>query len=111
MRLANLLVDGSAVKVIDFDDCGFGWLLYDCATTVSFFEHKPEVPNLLGAWVRGYRKIRELPADEEAEIPTFIMLRRLVLLALDRLALRNRSGPIDGQPVYPGYVQTVPTLS
>ena len=39
LRLANLLVDGETTKVIDFDDCGFGWLMYDCATTVSFFEH------------------------------------------------------------------------
>lgn len=81
MRLANLLIDGSAVKVIDFDDCGFGWLLYDCATTVSFFEHKPEVPELLDAWVRGYRKLRQLAREDEIEIPTFVMLRRLVLVA------------------------------
>ncbi|MEZ5775574.1 MAG: phosphotransferase [Hyphomicrobiaceae bacterium] len=81
MRLANLLVDGGRVKVIDFDDCGFSWLLYDCATTVSFFEHQPEVPELLAAWVRGYRRVRPLPAEDEAEIPTFVMLRRLLLVA------------------------------
>lgn len=81
MRLANLLVDGDVTKVIDFDDCGFGWMLYDCATTVSFFEHKPEVPELLDAWVRGYRKVVDLPAEDEAEIPTFVMLRRLLLVA------------------------------
>lgn len=81
MRLANLLMDGKVAKVIDFDDCGFSWLLYDCATTVSFFEHKPEVPELLKAWVRGYRKVLELPAADEAEIPTFVMLRRLLLVA------------------------------
>ena len=81
MRLANLLIDGSVTKVIDFDDCGFGWLLYDCATTVSFFEHKPEVPELLAAWVRGYRKIIALPDEDEAEIWSFVMLRRLLLVA------------------------------
>ena len=81
MRLANLLIDGTETKVIDFDDCGFGWLLYDCATTVSFFEHKPEVPELLDAWVRGYRKVVDLPAEDEAEIQTFVMLRRLLLVA------------------------------
>ncbi len=81
MRLANLLVDGDVTKVIDFDDCGFSWYLYDCATAVSFFEHKPEVPALLDAWVRGYRKVRDLPAEDEAEIPTFVMLRRLLLVA------------------------------
>lgn len=81
MRLANLLVDGPRVKVLDFDDCGFGWRLYDCATAVSFFEHKPDVPKLISAWVRGYRRHLALSAEEELEIPTFVMLRRLVLVA------------------------------
>jgi len=81
MRLANLLVEGSTVKVIDFDDCGFSWLLYDCATTVSFFEHAPEVPEQVAAWVRGYRRVGALSAEDEAEIDTFIVLRRLVLTA------------------------------
>ena len=81
MRLANLLIDGDVTKVIDFDDCGFSYLMYDCATTVSFFEHRPEVPELIAAWVRGYRRAGELPEEDEAEIPTFVMLRRLLLVA------------------------------
>ncbi len=81
MRLANLLMDARAVKVIDFDDCGFSWFLYDCATTVSFFEHTPEVPDLLKAWVRGYRRAGKLSTEDEAEIETFVMLRRLLLVA------------------------------
>jgi Ser/Thr protein kinase RdoA (MazF antagonist) len=81
MRLANLLVDSGTIKVIDFDDCGFSWFLYDCATTVSFFEDRADVPVLLDAWVRGYRRVGTLSAEEEAEIETFVMLRRLLLVA------------------------------
>ncbi len=81
MRLANLLVDGATVKVIDFDDCGFSWHLYDAATAVSFFEHEPQVPELLAFWVAGYRSVRDLPAEDEAELPTFVLLRRLILVA------------------------------
>jgi Ser/Thr protein kinase RdoA (MazF antagonist) len=81
MRLANLLMDGKTVKVIDFDDCGFSWFLYDCATTVSFFEDAPEVPDLIQAWVRGYRRFGTLSPEEEAEIATFVMLRRILLVA------------------------------
>jgi Ser/Thr protein kinase RdoA (MazF antagonist) len=81
-RLANLLVDdGGRVSVIDFDDCGFSWYLYDVGTSVSFFEHEPQVPALIDAWLGGYRRIGDLPAADEAEIWTFIMFRRLLLVA------------------------------
>jgi Ser/Thr protein kinase RdoA (MazF antagonist) len=81
LRLANLLIDGSNVKVIDFDDCGFGWLMYDAATPVSFHEHEPQVPELIEAWKAGYRKSGVLAKEDEGEIPTFVMLRRLLLVA------------------------------
>ncbi len=67
--------------VIDFDDCGLGWFLYDFGAAVSFFEHDPRVPELTDAWVRGYRTVRDLPAEDEAEIPTFVLMRRLLLVA------------------------------
>lgn len=81
LRLANLLIDGKAVKVIDFDDCGFGWYMYDAATPVSFYEHEPQVPELIEAWKRGYRKVIDLAKADADEIPTFVMLRRLLLVA------------------------------
>jgi Ser/Thr protein kinase RdoA (MazF antagonist) len=81
VRLANLLVDGGVIQVIDFDDCGFGWFLFDLATAVSFIEHDPRVPELCDAWMRGYRTIAPLSAAEEAEIGTFVLLRRLQLVA------------------------------
>jgi Ser/Thr protein kinase RdoA (MazF antagonist) len=81
MRLANLLVTGSDIQVIDFDDCGFGWFLFDLGASVSFFEHDPRVPALCDAWQRGYRRVLPLPAEDAAEIPTFVLLRRLQLVA------------------------------
>ncbi|WP_051579509.1 phosphotransferase enzyme family protein [Pseudonocardia acaciae] len=82
LRLANLLVDDTgAVSVIDFDDCGCGWYLYDLGTAVSFFEHEPRVPELVDGWLAGYRKVLDLPAADEAEARTFILFRRLLLTA------------------------------
>src|ERR1039457_4209604 len=81
VRLANLLVSGDDIQVIDFDDSGFGWFMFDLATAVSFIEHDPQVPELCAAWMRGYRRVMPLPAADEAEIPTFILLRRLQLVA------------------------------
>ncbi len=81
MRLANLLVDGERVVLIDFDDCGFGWHLYDFAAAVSFMESDPQVPELFDAWLSAYRKKRQLTAEVEREMASFVMLRRLALLA------------------------------
>ena len=53
IRLANLLVDGGHVRVIDFDDSGFTWFMYDFATTVSFMEDHPRVPELQARVARG----------------------------------------------------------
>ncbi len=81
MRLANLLVSGPDIQVIDFDDCGFGWFLFDLGTAVSFIEHDPRVPELCDAWARGYRTVAPLSPREAAEIPTFVLLRRLQLVS------------------------------
>lgn len=81
MRLANLLIDGDETRLIDFDDCGFGWFLYDFAAGISFIEDNPQIPAMREAWVRGYRSVRPLSDGEEREIDSFIMLRRMALLA------------------------------
>jgi Ser/Thr protein kinase RdoA (MazF antagonist) len=81
LRLANLLVDGTTVKVIDFDDCGFSWFLYDLASALTFMEDDPRVPELVSSWLEGYRRARALDVADEEEIPTFLMLRRLVIFA------------------------------
>jgi Ser/Thr protein kinase RdoA (MazF antagonist) len=81
LRLANLLLHEGAVKVIDFDDCGFSWYMYDAATLMSFYEHLPGAPGLVEHWLEGYRTVRTVTKAEEEEIPTFVMLRRLLLVA------------------------------
>ena len=81
LRLANLLVDGDRLGVIDFDDCGFSWFFYDFAAAVSFFEHVPAVEELQAIWLEGYRTIAAAAAEDEAMLPVFVMLRRMLLTA------------------------------
>jgi len=81
LRLANLLVDDDTITVIDFDDCGMGWYFYDFGTAVSFFEDHPSVPEWQDAWVSGYRSRRPISAADEDMLASFILLRRLLLLA------------------------------
>ncbi len=81
LRLANLIVAGRVLHVIDFDDCGLSWFLYDFAAAISFIEHLPIVPDLLQAWCSGYQRAAPLAAEDATIIPHLVMLRRLLLLA------------------------------
>jgi Ser/Thr protein kinase RdoA (MazF antagonist) len=102
MRLGNLLVDGSKVTLIDFDDCGFCWFAYDFAAAISFHETNPAIPALRSAWIEGYRSVRALSQDDIAAIDSMIMLRRMALLAWigshadTKLAQHHMQGFADG---------------
>ena len=81
MRLDILLIDKESTRLIYFDDCGFGWFMYDFASAISFIEDSPMVPYFKSSWIKGYKSVRELSVEDEKEIDTFIMLRRMALLA------------------------------
>jgi Ser/Thr protein kinase RdoA (MazF antagonist) len=81
MRLANLLVDTGEVLLLDFDDSGYGWFLYDLAASLSFIETSPQVPALIRAWLTGYLEVRTLRPEDIRMIDALILLRRMALLA------------------------------
>ena len=81
LRLANLIVDGDATTVIDFDDSGFSWYLNDLGGALGFLENHPDVDAMIASWLRGYRRFLDLPAEDEWEIPTLMLYRRMTLLA------------------------------
>jgi Ser/Thr protein kinase RdoA (MazF antagonist) len=98
LRLANLLVDGERTAIIDFDDCGFGWYLFDLAAALSFLEERPDAPELIDRWLKGYRTVADVPAAVEQEIPSLVMLRRLQLIGWvgyqqHRIAFAREIGP------------------
>ena len=81
LRLANLLIDVEGLWVIDFDDCGFGWAMYDFASAVSFIETDPRLPELARHWCAGYARVAALTAEDRAILPVLVMLRRVLLTA------------------------------
>jgi Ser/Thr protein kinase RdoA (MazF antagonist) len=95
LRMANLLIHQGNIRVIDFDDCGLGWFLYDIGAALSFMEDRKDVPELVDAWVKGYLRVRPLSEEEIAEIPTFIMVRRLTLLGW--AASRGKTGGLASE--------------
>jgi Ser/Thr protein kinase RdoA (MazF antagonist) len=76
----NLLVDGERVRLIDFDDAGFGWHLFELATALYFELEADYYPEAFEALVAGYRAHRDLPERQLAQMPLFYAARSFTYL-------------------------------
>jgi Ser/Thr protein kinase RdoA (MazF antagonist) len=76
----NLMVDGSRVRLIDFDDAGYGWHLFEIATTLYFHIGQPYFESVERAMLAGYRSERELTAGDAALLPLFYTARGFTYL-------------------------------
>jgi Ser/Thr protein kinase RdoA (MazF antagonist) len=84
----NYLFHRGRVRAIDFDDCGWGFLLYDLAVVLSELRDRSDYPDLRAALLRGYRQVRALPTEHERYLEVFHGLR-LVQLTLWFLEQRD----------------------
>jgi Ser/Thr protein kinase RdoA (MazF antagonist) len=73
----NLFYDGSELRLIDWDDSGFGWHVYDFATALFAHLGRETFDPVLAAMVEGYRRHRPLPDEHLATLPILIMARAL----------------------------------
>jgi Ser/Thr protein kinase RdoA (MazF antagonist) len=76
----NLMVDGDLVRLIDFDDAGFGWHLFELATAVYFEMEQDYFPAAWEAMVAGYRRHRSLPDSQLEHMPLFFLARGFTYL-------------------------------
>ena len=76
----NLMVDGDLVRLIDFDDAGFGWHLFELATAVFFEMEQDYYPAAWEALVTGYRRHRSLPDSQLQHMPLFFLARSFTYL-------------------------------
>ena len=74
----NVLVNGPDVHFIDFDDMGFGYRLFDLATTLYKALDEPDFADLQAALLAGYATCRTVP--DLTHLGLFIVLRSLTYL-------------------------------
>ena len=76
----NVLVQGERLRVIDFDDAGFGWHLYDIATTLADYRGEGKAQLKREALVEGYRSHRALSDEHIGQLDLFALARGLTTL-------------------------------
>ncbi|PTX50414.1 Ser/Thr protein kinase RdoA (MazF antagonist) [Gemmobacter caeni] len=70
----NILVSGDRLSLIDFDDSGIGFRLYDLGTVLSQDLYEPQHPALQAALIEGYGSLRQ---DDFNMAPLFTLARVL----------------------------------
>ncbi len=73
----NVLIDGAQAAVIDFDDAGFGWHLYDLAVALIGYQDHPDFATFRDACIAGYRSVRMISDDDLTLLPMFLLIRDL----------------------------------
>ncbi len=73
--LINCHWHGREPRVLDFDDCGWGYFLYDLCPLLGNLKDYPSYPALRRAFLEGYRGERPLPPEHEAQIDLLIAAR------------------------------------
>jgi Ser/Thr protein kinase RdoA (MazF antagonist) len=73
--LINCQFSHGRVQVLDFDDCGFGYFLYDMCPLLGNLKNSAQYATLLRAFLAGYRSIRPLDPDYEPHIDVLIAAR------------------------------------
>ena len=94
LHYENFLFHHSEARAIDFDDCGWGFHLYDLAVTLWELAGRPRYDELREALLEGYAQVRPLPNDHATHLDALFILRRLqfllwVLESRDHAAFRD----------------------
>jgi Ser/Thr protein kinase RdoA (MazF antagonist) len=77
----NVLVDGEHLRLIDFDDAGFGWHLFELVTLLYSAVNEPWFEPAREALIAGYRSRRPLDDSMRERLPLFFLVRSLTDVA------------------------------
>jgi Ser/Thr protein kinase RdoA (MazF antagonist) len=81
----NVLVEGNKLSLIDFDDSGFGFRLYDLGTVMSQNLYEPAYAQIRDALIAGYASLRAVTNDM-VEVHTLARTCASVGWTISRLA-------------------------
>jgi len=98
----NLLLSAEGkVRLLDFDDAGFGWHLFDLATALYFIQDDPHCEAAKAGLIGGYRALRELPDALLDKLPVFMAARGFTYLGW----VHTRPGSKEGQMITPHLIR------
>lgn len=87
----NIMVDGNDIRLIDFDDGGFGFRLFEIATALLKNLGASDYLSLKSALIEGYTSVRPI---DLAKLDLFILLRSATYVGWN-IARMGEDGAVD----------------
>ena len=107
----NIIVNDDGLTLLDFDDCGYGWHLYEMATGLFPQVRQPFFDDLVEAYLDGYRSEREFSKEDEEYLPAFMMICGLNYLGwLQKRGANLKFADRLAQEIIAGLLEYVPEL-
>ena len=69
---SNILFGGGEARAIDFDDCAFGYWMYDIGVALSEVYTEEAFPRYRDALLEGYTQFRSMPEEQCGHLDLFI---------------------------------------
>jgi Ser/Thr protein kinase RdoA (MazF antagonist) len=76
----NIFVCDDGMRMLDFDDSGYSWCMFEIATALADLADTPAFEPCFAAIVSGYREHRDLPEEHLSMLPAFFLARALSYL-------------------------------
>ncbi|MEM9603067.1 MAG: phosphotransferase [Pseudomonadota bacterium] len=92
----NVLLTPDGVALIDFDDSGFGYRLFDVATALLKHRAEPDYPRLEAALIAGYRALRPI---DTAHLAAFSVMRAQTYIGWIRARIDEPGAAVRQQRV------------
>ena len=107
----NILVHDGQLTLLDFDDCGYGWHLYEMATGLFPQIKQPFFDELVVAYLDGYRSERQFSKADEEALPAFLMICGLNYLGwLQKRGENLKHAERLAQEITSGLLEYIPQL-
>lgn len=76
----NVLLSGDEIQLIDFDDAGFGWHMFEIVTAIFWLAEEPAFDIIRSSLLEGYQSVRPLLQRDLDSMNLFFTARSLTYL-------------------------------
>ena len=97
----NVMVGMSGMRIIDFDDAGLGWHMFEIATSLYFIRREPYYEVARDAVIAGYRRHRALSDEHLSLLPMFLAARATTYLGW----VHTRRGEATAEELTPALIE------